>query len=82
MVEITPDDYIKMNEEFEREGTPIVLHPIPTQEEIDNPTGVKLPTTFTNQKPMIVDGSDPWPHGGPPTHKEIDDKFNYDTYSK
>ena len=33
-----------------------------TQEEIDNPTGVKLPTTFSGQKPMVVDGSDPWPH--------------------
>jgi len=57
---ITPETYIKMNEEFEREGTPIRLI-IPTQEEIDNPTGVKLPTTFKPQPPM--DFSNPWPHG-------------------
>ena len=57
---ITPETYIKMNEEFEREGTPIRLI-IPTQEEIDNPTGVKLPTTFEPQPPM--DFSNPWPHG-------------------
>ena len=80
MVEITPDDYIKMNEEFKREGTPIVLYPIPTQEEIDNPTGVKLPTTFEPQPPMDFDN--PWPHGPRKTHKEIDDELNYDTYSK
>lgn len=80
MVEITPDDFINMNKEFEKEGTPIVLSPIPTQEEIDNPTGVKLPTTFTPQKPMIVDGSDPWPHNK--TTKEIDDAFGYDTSGK
>ena len=55
---ITPETYIKMNEEFEREGTPIHII-VPTQEEIDNPKGVKLPTTFPNQKPMIVDGTDP-----------------------
>ena len=33
-MKITPDDYIKMNEEFERDGTPIRLT-IPTQEQID-----------------------------------------------
>ena len=54
MVEITPDDYIKMNEEFEREGTPIVLHPIPTQEEIDNPTGVKLPQLLNHNHPWTL----------------------------
>ena len=58
---ITPETYIKMNEEFEREGTPIRII-VPTQEQIDNSVGVKLPTTFTPQQPMIVDGSDPWPH--------------------
>ena len=58
---ITPETYIKMNEEFEREGTPIHII-VPTQEQIDNPTGIKLPETFTHQKPMITDGSDPWPH--------------------
>ena len=58
---ITPETYIKMNEEFEREGTPIHII-VPTQEQIDNPTGVKLPETFTPQPPMTVDGSDPWPH--------------------
>jgi len=61
VIEITPETYIKMNEEFEREGTPIRII-VPTQEQIDNPTGVKLPNTFTPQKPMVVDGSDPWPH--------------------
>ena len=60
-IEITPETYIKMNEEFEREGTPIRII-VPTQEQIDNPTGVKLPETFIPQPPMIVDGSDPWPH--------------------
>jgi len=35
---------------------------VPTQEQIDNSIGAKLPTTFIPQKPMIVDGSDPWPH--------------------
>ena len=60
-IEITPETYIKMNEEFEREGTPIHII-VPTQEQIDNPTGVKLPETFTPQPPMIVDGSDPGPH--------------------
>ena len=57
---ITPETYIKMNEEFEKEGTPIriIIH---TQEQIDNPTGVKLPTTFEPQPPM--DFSNPWPHG-------------------
>ena len=69
-----------MNKEFERDGTPIRINPIPTQEEIDNPTGVKLPTTFTPQKPMTVDGSDPWPHSK--TTKEIDDAFDYDTSGK
>jgi len=61
-MKITPDDYIKMNEEFEREGTPMVLYPIPTQEQIDNPTGIKLPTIFEPQPPMDFDN--PWPHGG------------------
>jgi hypothetical protein len=59
---ITPETYIKMNQEFEREGTPIRII-VPTQEQIDNPIGVKLPTKFEPQPPMIVDGSDPWPHG-------------------
>ena len=79
-MKITPQDFIDMNKEFEEEGTPIVLSPIPTQEEIDNATGVKLPTTFPQQKPMIVDGSDPWPHNR--TTKEIDDAFGYDTSGK
>jgi len=79
-MKITPQDYIDMNKEFERDGTPIRINPIPTQEEIDNPTGVKLPTTFTPQKPMTVDGSDPWPHSK--TTKEIDDAFDYDTSGK
>ena len=79
-MKITPQDFIDMNKEFEEEGTPIVLSPIPTQEQIDNPTGVKLPTTFTPQKPMTVDGSDPWPHNR--TTKEIDDAFGYDTSGK
>ena len=79
-MKITPQDYIDMNKEFERDGTPIRIDPIPTQEEIDNPTGVKLPTTFTTQKPMTVDGSDPWPHSK--TTKEIDDAFDYDTSGK
>ena len=79
-MKITPQDYIDMNKEFERDGTPIRIEPIPTQEEIDNPTGVKLPTTFTPQKPMTVDGSDPWPHSK--TTKEIDDAFDYDTSGK
>ena len=30
-----------MNEEFDREGTPIHII-VPTQEQIDNPTGVKF----------------------------------------
>tara|TARA_B100002019_G_scaffold17333_1_gene13620 strand:+ start:3847 stop:4110 length:264 start_codon:yes stop_codon:yes gene_type:complete len=60
-IEITPETYVKMNEEFDREGTPIHII-VPTQEQIDNPTGVKIPETFTSQKPMVVDGSDPWPH--------------------
>ena len=80
-MEITPDDFVKMNEEFEREGTPMVLHPIPTQEEIDNPTGIRIPPGFyPPQKPMTVDGSDPWPHSK--TTKEIDDAFDYDTSCK
>ena len=79
-MKITPQDFIDMNEEFERDGTPIRFDPIPTQEEIDNATGVKLPTTFTPQKPMVVDGSDPWPHSK--TTKEIDDAFGYDTSGK
>ena len=32
---ITPDTYIKMNDEFIKEGTPFVLT-IPTQEQIDD----------------------------------------------
>ena len=58
-IEITPETYIKMNEEFEREGTPIRLI-IPTQEQIDNPTGIKLPEKFEPQPPMDFDN--PWPH--------------------
>ena len=58
---ITPETYIKMNEEFEEEGTPISII-VPTQEQIDNSIGVKLPNTFKPQPPMITDGSDPWPH--------------------
>jgi len=58
---ITPETYIKMNEEFEEEGTAFRIM-VPTQEQIDNSIGAKLPTTFIPQKPMIVDGSDPWPH--------------------
>jgi hypothetical protein len=61
MEKITPETYIKMNEEFEREGTPIRII-VPTQEQIDNPNGVKLPTEFDPQPPMITDGTDPWPH--------------------
>ena len=60
-MKITPQDFIDMNEEFEREGTPIRLI-VPTQEQIDNPTGVKIPTTFQPQPPMDFDN--PWPHGG------------------
>ena len=78
-MKITPQDYIGMNEEFEREGTPIRLI-VPTQEQIDNPTGVKLPTKFDPQPPM--DFSNPWPHSKTKTTKETDDSFNYDTYSK
>jgi hypothetical protein len=63
-MKITPQVFIDMNEEFEREGTPIRLI-VPTQEQIDNPTGHKIPPgPYPPQKPMIVDGSDPWPHGG------------------
>ena len=36
--------------------------PLPTQEQIDNPNGIKLPTTFEPQPPMDFDN--PWPHGG------------------
>ena len=61
MEKITPETYIKMNEEFEREGTPIRII-VPTQEQIDNLNGVKLPTEFDPQPPMITDGTDPWPH--------------------
>lgn len=61
MEKITPETYIKMNDEFEREGTPIRII-VPTQEQIDNPNGVKLPTEFDPQPPMITDGTDPWPH--------------------
>ena len=61
-MKISPEDYIKMNEEFEREGTPMILI-VPPQEQIDNPTGFKVPSgPFKPQPPMIVDGSDPWPH--------------------
>ena len=81
MVKVTPDDYIKMNEEFERDGTPIRIDPIPTQEQIDNPTGFKVPGgPFPPQPPMVTDGSDPWPHNK--TTKEIDDAFGYDTSGK
>ena len=80
-MKITPQDFIDMNEEFEREGTPIRIT-VPTQEQIDNSVGKKIPTTFKPQPPMIVDGSDPWPHSKTKTHKQIDDEFNYDTYSK
>jgi hypothetical protein len=65
-VKITPDDFIKMNEEFVSEGTPMVLI-VPTQEQIDNPTGVKLPTKFEPQPPMNFD--DPWPHTNSSTKK-------------
>ena len=58
-MKVTPDDFIKMNEEFVRDGTPMVLI-VPTQEQIDNPTGIKLPNTFEPQPPMNFD--DPWPH--------------------
>jgi hypothetical protein len=34
MTDITPDDYIKMNEEFIKDGTPFRII-IPTQEEIN-----------------------------------------------
>ena len=61
MEKITPETYIKMNEEFEREGTAFRII-VPTQEEINNPNGVKLPTEFDPQPPMITDGTDPWPH--------------------
>ena len=53
VIEITPETYIKMNEEFEREGTHIRII-VPTQEQIDNPTGVKLPNTFTPQNQKSV----------------------------
>jgi len=80
-MKITPQDYIDMNKEFERDGTPIRIDPIPTQEEIDNPTGVRIPPgPYPPQKPMTVDGSDPWPHSK--TTKEIDDAFDYDTSGK
>ena len=52
-MKITPQDFIDMNEEF-------VI--VPTQEQIDNSTGIKLPTTFEPQPPMDFDN--PWPHGG------------------
>ena len=64
-MKLTPDDYIKMNEEFESEGTPMVLI-VPTQEQIDNPTGFKVPSgPFKPQPPMNFD--DPWPHTKLPT---------------
>ena len=50
-----------MNKEFEEEGTPIRII-VPTQEQIDNPTGVKIPDEFKPQPPMTTDGTDPWPH--------------------
>ena len=61
MPKITPETYIKMNEEFEREGTAFRII-VPTQEEIDNAIGTQLPTEFKPQPPMITDGTDPWPH--------------------
>ena len=50
-----------MNKEFEEEGTAFRII-VPTQEQIDNAMGVKLPTEFDPQPPMITDGTDPWPH--------------------
>ena len=35
MIKVTPDTYIKMNQEFERENTPFKLV-IPTQQQIDD----------------------------------------------
>ena len=55
---ITPETYIKMKEEFEREGTPIHII-VSTQEQIDNPTGIKIPHLSTTETFMVVDGSDP-----------------------
>ena len=40
MVEITPDDFINMNKEFEEEGTPFRVL-IPTQDEIDEKLKLK-----------------------------------------
>ena len=60
-IEITPQTYIDMNKEFEEEGTPIRII-VPTQEQIDNPTGVKIPDEFKPQPPMTTDGTDPWLH--------------------
>ena len=60
-IEITPQTYIDMNKEFEEEGTPIRII-VPTQEQIDNPTGVKIPDEFKPQPPMTTDGTDPCFH--------------------
>ena len=49
-MKITPDDFIKMNEEFEREGTAFRVI-VPTQDQIDNPTGVVL-DLYSPQPPM------------------------------
>ena len=69
-MKVTPDDFIKMNEEFESEGTPMVLI-VPTQEQIDNPTGHKIPPgPYPPQKPMNFD--DPWPH----TNSSMSAKLN------
>ena len=58
---ITPQTYIDMNKEFEEEGTPFRII-VPTQEQIDNAMGVKIPEKFEPQPPMTTDGTDPWPH--------------------
>ena len=50
-MKVTPDDFIKMNEEFVREGTPMVL--IVPKEQIDNDG--KTPCTFEPQPPMNFD---------------------------
>ena len=58
---ITPQTYIDMNKEFEEEGTPFRII-VPTQEQINNAMGVKIPEKFEPQPPMTTDGTDPWPH--------------------
>ena len=58
-IKITPQTYIDMNKEFEEEGTPIRII-VPTQEQIDNSMGVKIPEKFEPQPPMDFDN--PWPH--------------------